>query len=197
MVPALIVVDFQRDFCPGGSLPNDKALEIIPAVNDFLCFFMERNLPVIYTMDWHPVSTPHFDKWPVHCVQGTDGASMHPGIIYPDDYYPMALVRKGMGQDDGYSGFSTPADVKLFGRDSVETMPDMKTLLTALNVTDIIIVGLLFDYCVGETAFDAAKLGYNVTIPAHGTAGNAMDTSMVMGDKLIAVGVNLTAKRQS
>jgi nicotinamidase/pyrazinamidase len=191
MTKALIIVDFQRDFCKGGSLANDEADTIIPKVNEYISQYMDKGLPIIYTFDWHPEETPHFEKWPVHCVQGTDGAMLHPGIIYPDNYTPMGVVWKGLGQDDGYSGFSEPAKAIAFVEDETRPCLSMETLLTFLGVTDILVVGLLLDYCVGETALDAIDHGYKVRITANGTVFHSSETAITMCDRLEAAGVAL------
>src|SRR5919106_6586041 len=103
---ALIVVDVQNDFAePAGSLSVSGAGHILPRVNAEVAAARASDSPVVYTQDWHPASTPHFEKdggiWPVHCVAGTWGAELHPDLVVDGP-----IVKKGSGGEDGYSGFS-------------------------------------------------------------------------------------------
>src|SRR6185295_1010948 len=82
---ALIVVDVQNDFCPGGALAVNQGDEVVPPLNSLIQEFLERGEPVFKSRDWHPPKTKHFaaqgGTWPVHCVQGTKGAEFHPQLI--------------------------------------------------------------------------------------------------------------------
>src|SRR5215831_3157043 len=93
---ALIVVDVQRDFCPGGALPAAASGRIIPAVNAFLAEARSRGMPIYASRDWHPPVTKHFKpyggEWPPHCVQGSPGAEFHPDLELPSD---TIVVSKG------------------------------------------------------------------------------------------------------
>ena len=113
---------------------------------------------MFYTQDWHPESTPHFEKdggiWPVHCVQGTWGAELHPGLAIGGP-----VVRKGSNGEDGYSGFTM--------RDSVSgaTIPTpLGDLLGEAGVTTLVVCGLATDYCVKATVLDGRERGYPVTV---------------------------------
>src|SRR5678816_500055 len=81
---ALIVVDVQNDFCPGGTLAVDHGDEVVAPLNKLIEIFLKRGAPVFKTRDWHPPTTRHFQKyggtWPVHCVQNTNGAAFHPQL---------------------------------------------------------------------------------------------------------------------
>jgi nicotinamidase/pyrazinamidase len=103
---ALIVVDVQNDFAdPSGALYVRGGEEVVQVANREIERALAAGSPVFYTQDWHPESTPHFQKdggiWPVHCVGGTWGAELHPGLLVHGE-----VIRKGAGGEDGYSGFT-------------------------------------------------------------------------------------------
>ena len=104
---ALIMVDMQNDFLPGGALAVPEGDKIIPLVNQYTRFFSNLNLPVYFTRDWHPEETVHFKQgggpWPSHCIQNTPGAEFHPDVFIPDK---AEILSKGMDpRYDGYSAF--------------------------------------------------------------------------------------------
>lgn len=157
---ALIVVDMQYDFAdPAGSLYVTGGDEIVADIAAEIAAAQAAEATVVYTQDWHPPHTPHFQAdgglWPVHCVAGSPGAALVPGL-------PIAgpLLRKGTGTDDGYSGFS---EVDLDTGATKGT--DLSTILDEAGIMDITIVGLAGDWCVKATAIDGAELGYTVTVP--------------------------------
>lgn len=161
---ALIVVDVQNDFAdPQGGLYVKDGQAIVPVVNQAVAAAEKAGSLVVYTQDWHPAQTPHFDThggtWPVHCVQGTWGAEFHPDlqVIGP-------VVRKGSGSQDGYSGF-TARDVNT----GSDRPTDLDSTLQNHGVRDVVVVGLAQDVCVKETALDARRLGYNVTVALSAT----------------------------
>jgi nicotinamidase/pyrazinamidase len=161
---ALVVVDVQNDFAdPAGGLYVSGGEQVIQLVNAEVDAAQRAGAAVFYTQDWHPAVTPHFAKdggvWPTHCVQGTWGAELH-----PDLHVVGPVVRKGSAGEDGYSGFSQ--------RDPTtgQTVPtELDSLLRAAGVRRIIVTGLAEDVCVKETALDAARLGYAVTVPLAAT----------------------------
>jgi nicotinamidase/pyrazinamidase len=161
---ALVVVDVQNDFTlPAGRLHVDGAEGIVPVVNAYVSAARRAGRPVFYTQDWHPASTPHFAEdggiWPVHCVAGTWGAEL---VAELDVAGPV--VRKGVGGDDGYSGFSV-RDVE-----SGEVKATrLDRLLDEAGVRSIVVVGLAGDVCVAATAVDGRRLGYAVTVPLDAT----------------------------
>ena len=153
---ALIVVDVQRDFCPGGALAAPGGNDIIPALNRYLSDARARDIAVYASRDWHPARTTHFKEyggeWPPHCVQGTAGAQFHPNLKLPPD---AIVISKGDDpQRPGYSAFD--------GRTY-----DGKTLLHDLRdrqIKRIYITGIATDYCVKATALDALQAGLEVCI---------------------------------
>ena len=136
---------------------------MVPAVNFLVASALAGRAVVAYTQDWHPPTTPHFEThggaWPVHCVQGTWGAELHPDLEVEGP-----VVRKGVGEDDGYSGF--------FARD-LATGDDKATELQAVlhdhEVDRVVVVGLAQDVCVKATALDARRLGYETTVVLDAT----------------------------
>jgi len=166
---ALIVIDVQNDFCPGGALAVAGGDEIIPRINALM-----QELPVtVLTQDWHPEDHSSFAAnhpgtapfsvtempygpqtlWPAHCVQGTDGAAFHPRLTAdPADL----VIRKGFRSAiDSYSAF--------FENDHI-TPTGLAGYLRERGVTELTFVGLALDFCVAWSAIDAAKLGFSVRV---------------------------------
>jgi len=145
---ALIVVDVQNDFCPGGTLAVAHGDEVVPPLNKLIDDFLNRGLPVFETRDWHPAKTKHFvpygGTWPIHCVQNTFGAEFHPDLTTDSR---IKVISKGLGDKDSYSGFD-------------ET--DLASQLRAQKVERVIVGGLATDYCVKNTVLDALKEGFEV-----------------------------------
>lgn len=160
---ALIVVDVQNDFAdPAGALYVAGGEHVVAFVDAQIERARAAGSPVVYTQDWHPPSTPHFAKdggiWPVHCVAGTWGAALH-----PDLHVDGVVVRKGVGGEDGYSGFSVRDPIS-----GATTATELDDLLRGADVDAVTVVGLATDYCVLATALDARERGYDVTLLAEG-----------------------------
>ncbi|MGD8682774.1 MAG: isochorismatase family protein [Chloroflexota bacterium] len=176
---ALIVVDVQNDFAdPDGSLSVAGGAEVISVINAEIEAALAAGAKVFYTQDWHPPSTPHFEKdggiWPVHCVAGTWGAQLHPDLRVEGP-----IVRKGANGEDGYSGFT------MRDPETGETQPtELDKLLAAAGVRKLIIVGLATDYCVLATALDARTREYPTTVLAAGV--RAVDLQPGDGEKALA-----------
>lgn len=158
---ALIVVDIQNDFAhPDGSLFVEGAAQVVANVNRAITAAVEAGAPVTYTQDWHPASTPHFEKdggiWPVHCVADSWGAQFH------EDLTTNAgpTVRKGVDGNDGYSGFTTRDP-----QSGDEQQTELEDILLEVGVERCVVVGLATDYCVKETVLDACRLGFEVLVP--------------------------------
>ncbi|EPX77316.1 bifunctional nicotinamidase/pyrazinamidase [Litoreibacter arenae] len=166
---ALIVIDVQNDFCPGGALAVTGGDEIINPINDL----MEEFRVVILTQDWHPAGHSSFASshdgaapfsitqmpygpqvlWPDHCVQGSQGAAFHAALKTDP---AQVVIRKGFNPlVDSYSGF--------FENDHA-TPTGLEGYLRTRGVSKLTIVGLALDYCVNFTAVDGAKLGFEVTV---------------------------------
>ena len=160
---ALVVVDVQNDFAdPSGSLYVSGGEDVIEFINAQIAEALRGNATVVYTQDWHPESTPHFQKdggiWPVHCVADTKGAAFHPELDVVDG---ALFIKKGVGGEDGYSAFHL--------RDPVTGEESSTGLADKLEpIESVAVVGLALDYCVKETALDAARL-YATTLLADGT----------------------------
>ena len=178
---ALIVVDLQNDFAdPGGSLAVRGADRVVAAVNELIAAAEGAGAPIFYTQDWHPERTPHFvtdgGLWPVHCVAGTWGAQLHPGLRRAGD---GPIVRKGANGEDGYSGFTM--------RDALsgeERATELEALLRERGVERVLVVGLATDYCVKATALDALALGFETTVVERAVA--AVDLEAGDGEAALA-----------
>ena len=175
---ALIVVDVQNDFCPGGSLAVKNGNEIIPVINK-----VQKNFNFIfYTQDWHPLDHSSFSTnnpgkdvfstidmfygkqviWPPHCVFNTEGAKFHKDLKVEE---AKTIIRKGYRKEiDSYSGFY---------ENDRKTPTGLHGILTDLGIKRVFICGLALDFCVNYTAIDAIKLGYeaivleNATLPVN------------------------------
>jgi nicotinamidase/pyrazinamidase len=153
---ALVIVDFQNDFCPGGALAVPDGDAIAARIND-LASSGQYEL-VVATRDWHPPDhgsfTDNGGPWPVHCVAGTPGAELHHAL----DPTPIdAVIDKGQARDtEGYSGFEGT---------------ELATLLRDGGVDHVTVVGLATDYCVKNTALDALREGFSVTVDSTATRG--------------------------
>jgi nicotinamidase/pyrazinamidase len=147
MAKALLIIDFQNDFTSGGALAVPGGDEIAEPVRRLAREFDH----VLATRDWHPPDHASFETeggpWPVHCVQGTHGAELHPAM---DEVEVEEIVDVGVGrEDEGYSGFE---DSKL------------EHLLRERGVGEVAVVGLATDYCVRASAIDASKLGFDTSV---------------------------------
>ncbi len=169
---AALVVDVQRDFCPGGALAVPEGDAVVPAWNDF--FGRCRPSHVYATRDWHPPNSRHFQPagpWPPHCVAGSPGADFHPGLRLPPR---TVIISKGVGEtEDGYSGFD--------GRD-----PSGESLAARLHrdgVRRLWIGGLATDYCVRATAAAALENGFEVLLLTPAMRGiNAAASRAAIGE---------------
>jgi len=156
MARALLIVDFQNDFTPGGALAVDGGDEIAARVNELIR--SGRFDLVVATRDWHPADhgsfEPHGGTWPVHCVADTPGAQLHPGL---DTSRVDVVVDKGRHpRTEGYSGFEHT---------------NLEDLLREHGVDEVTVVGLATDYCVKNTALDALRKGFRVTVDPSGVRG--------------------------
>lgn len=146
---ALLLVDVQNDFCPGGSLPVAGGDEIVPVLNRWIAAADDMGVAIVATRDWHPVHHVSFSEqggpWPVHCVQDTGGAAFHPALELPDD---TIKVSKGIRFDqDAYSAFENTG---------------LADFLRGRNIRRLWVGGLAQDVCVLETVLQAVKEGFEV-----------------------------------
>lgn len=185
---ALIVVDVQNDFAdPNGTLYVDGGDRIVPRVNELIADARRAGALVVYTQDWHPPITPHFSDyggtWPIHCVQETWGAELHPDL---DVVGPV--VRKGTAGEDGYSGFT---ERELDRGDDKPTGLD--DLLREHETGNLVVVGLAEDVCVKETALDARRLGYPTTVVTDATRSVNVNPGddLAAREEMAAAGVQL------
>ena len=162
MAEALIIVDFQNDFTPGGALAVPEGDEIAEHLNELAAD--PRFELVVATRDWHPPEHGSFEAhggpWPVHCVKDTEGAALHPAL---DHARLDVIVDKGQNPGtEGYSGFDETG---------------LEDLLRERGIDRLTIVGLATDYCVKNTALDALRHGFGVTVERAGVRGVEVEPS--------------------
>ena len=153
---ALLVVDVQLDFCPGGALPVPEGDRVVPVLNGYLELFAESRLPIFASRDWHPENSAHFlangGSWPAHCLQQSPGARFHPELLLPPE---TVVVSKGTDPgDDGYSALQGA---------SAEGST-LSELLRRLQPDRLYVGGLATDYCVKESVLEAIREGLAVTL---------------------------------
>lgn len=163
---ALIIVDVQNDFCPGGALAVHDGDAVVPVLNDLA----RRFAVVAATRDWHPSDHGSFASrggpWPVHCVAGTPGAELHPQLHPGED---ALIIDKGQTRErDGYSGFENTT---------------LEHALRARGVDTVHIGGLALDYCVRATALDARQAGFDVVL--HRGATRAVEAQAGDGEQAL------------
>lgn len=142
---ALLIVDVQNDFCPGGSLAVNDGDKVVPVINQII----DKFDLIIASKDWHPMDTVHFENWPVHCVQNSEGAELHPDL---DTHKIDQIFLKGTGnRDEGYSAFEA-SNVSL------------DKYLKEREVDELYVAGLATDYCVKATAIEASGNGFNTYV---------------------------------
>ena len=187
MAKALLIIDFQNDFTSGGALAVPGGDEIAEPVQRLAPEFDH----VLATRDWHPPDHASFEPeggpWPVHCVQGTHGAELHPAM---EEVEVEEMVDVGVGrEDEGYSGFENSK---------------LEQLLRERGVDEVAVVGLATDYCVRASAIDASKLGFDTSVVTDairavevepGDGERALEEIRATGAKLTTSEELLTAGR--
>lgn len=196
-VQALLVVDVQNDFCPGGALAVEEGDTVVPVLNRYIEIFAKENKPVIASRDWHPRHTKHFrdfgGPWPIHCVQNTSGAAFHPALKLPSS---AIIVSKGMDPvQDSYSAFQA---VDEQGR-------SLRDLLKELGVQELWVGGLATDYCVRASVLDALE-DFKVKLLADAIKGvnikpddsqKAIEEMFKAGAKEMTLGKILSTKSEA
>ncbi|GAB1404072.1 MAG: nicotinamidase [Lentimicrobiaceae bacterium] len=149
---ALIIVDLQNDFCPGGALPAPEGDHIVPVINKL----MNKFYLIVASKDWHPESTVHFEKWPAHCVRKTSGAEFHPGL---NSAKIQKVFLKGTDdKDDGYSAFEA-------------TNENLAEYLRKKQVSELYVTGLVTEYCVKQTALESLRQGFKTFVVEDAVQG--------------------------
>jgi nicotinamidase/pyrazinamidase len=181
---ALILVDLQNDFCPGGSLAVKDGDAVVPVANEL----QKRFELIVATKDWHPAGHSSFASlWPPHCVQETTGAEFVAGL---ETSRIARVFLKGTDPEvDSYSGFFDNEHRRATG---------LGDYLKEQGVTDVTIAGLATDYCVKFTALDAVALGFKTSVVVDACRGvevNEGDTARAL-EEMAAAGVNIKESRQ-
>ncbi|UCE04885.1 MAG: nicotinamidase [bacterium] len=175
---ALLVVDIQNDFCPGGALGVREGDQIIATVNKYVDLFQKNQFPVFVSRDWHPEDSKHFKEsggpWPPHCVRNTKGAEFHPDFLVPDE---AIILSKGTDPEmDGYSVFEA--------HDSINK--PFIDLLKEMGIDELYIAGIATDYCVRMTSLDAFKNSYKVNVLTDAIKGVDEQDSKHAIDEIVA-----------
>ncbi len=173
---ALIVVDVQRDFMPGGALPVPQGDSVVAPLNSYIELFERRGLPVFFTRDWHPENHISFKAyggiWPPHCVQNTEGAEFHPDLKMPSDN--RFIISKGTSPDfDAYSGFQGTL---------------LEDLLRERGVKRVFVGGVATDYCVKNTVIGALNRDFQAFLLIDAVKG--VDVSPGDSEKAIDLMLN-------
>lgn len=183
---ALVVVDLQNDFCPGGALGVSGGDAVVLVLNRYAERFAGVGAPIFASRDWHPATTTHFKAhggvWPPHCVQDTPGAEFHPTLALPAG---TEIVSKGMDpREDAYSCFQA---------ETSDGMP-FAAALGERGVSRLFIGGLATDYCVKSTVVDGVQAGFEMVVLADavaavdrapGDGAKALDEMRAAGAQLI------------
>jgi nicotinamidase/pyrazinamidase len=153
---ALILVDVQNDFLPGGKLGVPRGDEVVPVLNRYVDAFHARKLPIYATRDWHPPNhcsfAPQGGAWPPHCIAGTPGATFAANLRLPPE--TIVISKALRAEQDAYSGFEGT---------------DLDARLKHAGVRRVFVGGLATDYCVLNTVRDARKFGYDVFLLTDGS----------------------------
>lgn len=187
---ALLVVDVQNDFCPGGALPVPQGDEIVPVLNKYIKEFSKKKLPIFASRDWHPKVTKHFKQfggsWPKHCVQNTKGAVFHPKLKLSKE---TIILSKGMDPGkDSYSAFQAtdPHGTELLN------------LLKLFGISEVYVGGLATDYCVKYSTLDVLKNGFKVYLLTDAIKGvniSPLDSAEAIKEMVVNGAKTMTFER--
>ena len=182
---ALLITDVTRCFGPGGELPvpssEEAAATTVSNINKlfksadiFSGDFGELSL-IIISRDWHDPNSPHFNKWPRHGVEFTEGSEFYPDLKIRADYVPVAIVSKGLGEVDGYSPFDPSPDVNIIlimpNGNAYPWKGDLDSLCKHFRVGSITNTGWAKNYCVEAGCLAAREKGYEVNLVTDATDG--------------------------
>jgi nicotinamidase/pyrazinamidase len=175
---AILVVDVQNDFCPGGALPVEEGDRVVPVLNRWLRAAKQRGVPVYASRDWHPRGHMSFVEqggdWPAHCLQDTEGAAFHAELELPED---VVLIAKGVRFDhDQYSAFNETGLAERLRRDGVRRLW---------------VGGLALDVCVRASVLDALRAGLEVRLLVDATRPVQADAGQRALDEMKAEGAIL------
>ncbi len=175
---ALIIVDVQNDFLPGGSLPVPAGDEVIPSLNRYIAAFLFRELPIFATRDWHPPDHCSFHQqggpWPAHCIAGTQGAAFAANLEIPCDTH---IATKATSREkDAYSGFSEA---------------ELDAMLKSAGISRVFNGGLATDHCVLSTVRDALNHGYDIFVLGDAVRGMDADASSAALEEMAHLGAKL------
>jgi nicotinamidase/pyrazinamidase len=187
---ALIVVDVQNDFCPGGALAVAEGDAVVPVLNEYARLFARRGEPIFASRDWHPLVTRHFRDyggiWPIHCVQDTFGAAFHPSLALPAT---AEVVSKGADPtQDAYSAFQATT------RDGLP----LAEALRGRGVARVFVGGLATDYCVRATVLDALRHGFVASFLVDASRGVNLqphDAERAI-EEMVRAGADVTARER-
>jgi nicotinamidase/pyrazinamidase len=177
---ALVIVDIQNDFCPGGALPIPNGDAVVPLVNEWIEAAVTAHVPIYLSRDFHPAEHPSFSSqggpWPVHCLQDTPGASFHPDLHIPEQ---ASIVTKGVRFDQD--------------QNSAFDQTGLASHFAGKGIGRIWLAGLALDVCVEATALDAIKAGLTTLVlldacraVSHEGRDKALKTLGEAGAKLMA-----------
>jgi nicotinamidase/pyrazinamidase len=153
---ALVIVDVQNDFCPGGALPIERGADVVPILNRWIAAALAKHVPIYASRDWHPVDHVSFKQqggpWPPHCIQDSEGARFHPELHLPDS---VIKITKGVRFDHD--------------QNSVFDATGLAYLLRLKGITRLWVGGLAEDVCVLATVLDARRNGFDVVLIQNAT----------------------------
>lgn len=167
MKRALLIVDVQNDFCPGGGYPVPEGDAVVEPINRVLEYAREHDWLVVASRDWHPEKTAEMEGWSAHCIRNTYGAEFHTDLAIDEN---MVVISKG--EDLG------PAHYSAFNGDEV----DLDKLLKQEGIVELYVAGLATDYCVKQTVLDAVARAYDVTVIADGCRGVKVSNEEVFAE---------------
>ena len=176
---ALIIVDVQNDFCPGGALPIERGDEVVPVLNEWIAASQDGDTPIYASRDFHPKGHMSFDEsggpWPLHCIQDSDGARFHPDLNLPDD---ATVVTKGVRLDQD--------------QNSAFDQTGLATELRKHDVRRVFVGGLAEDVCVLATALDGRQEGFDVVLIEDATRPVTVEGGVTARQQMREAGVRLS-----